>query len=95
MKCECYNEDCPKQGENRCAFDDVDCEDRISSYRPPSGSAAEKPRQASWAEIQTAMIEEQQAEYDEYVRRCGGVPISNVPPPNSAIRATEHIGASR
>jgi len=30
------------------------------------------------------MIEEQQAEYDEYVRRCGGVPISTVPPPNKA-----------
>lgn len=27
-----------------------------------------------------AMYEEQRAEYDGYVRRCGGVPISNVRP---------------
>ena len=45
-------------------------------------SAAEEPRQASWSEIQAAMIAEQVAEYEEYVKRCGGVPISNVPPPN-------------
>ena len=58
------------------------------SRRTPC-SAAEEPRQASWNEIQRAMIEEQQAAYDEYVRRCGGVPISNVPPPNAGSHRQE------
>lgn len=51
-----------------------------SSFAAPSGSAlAELARKTS--EAFRLMEQEQAADYQDYVRRCGGSPISKIPAP--------------